>query len=111
MEIRVAVTNTHAIPEPVTPLSFSWTWTDRWGAVINGRQAVEVPEAELSEVVTIKLFGDDLTVTQGVKTTRLLTVQGTYLDKDGEIMPFSGGVHVVVDDLAGVQAPDPEPVA
>lgn len=108
MEIKVAMTNTHIPPQPVTPLSLNWTWTDKWGTVINDRQAVEIPEVELSETVTIKLFGDDLAVPSGTKAIRLLTVQGTYLDKDGVTMPFSSGVYVVIDDLAGAQPDDTE---
>ncbi len=107
MAIKVTVGNTEIPPRPVTPLSLNWTWTDRSGTVINDRQAVEVPEAELSGVVVIKLFGDDLVVPFGAKATRLLTVQGTYLDSDGVIMPFSDGIYVVVDDLAGAQSEAP----
>jgi hypothetical protein len=102
-DIRISVTDTQSTPQPVTPLTFFWTWTDKRGIVINDREAEEISGADLGETVTVKLFGDDLEVPSGSQAIRLLTVQGTYMDKDGEIMPFSDGIYVQIDNLAGIQ--------
>jgi len=108
IEIRISVTDTQMTPQPVTPLTFIWTWTDKRGTVINDRQAEEITGADLGETVTIKLYGDDLEVPSGSQALRLLTIQGTYMDKDGETMPFSDGIYVQIDNLAGIQVLEEE---
>ena len=47
--------------------------------------------------------GDDLVVSSGTQAKRVLTVQGTYTDEDGDIAPFSDAIYILVDNLVGVQ--------
>ncbi len=71
----------------VTPLTMTWTLTDKLGAVKNSRQDVAI--GSLSSSVDVFLSGDDLAVTVGedaepeVYVERRLLFEGTYTSTDG----------------------------
>jgi hypothetical protein len=102
-DVSVVLMSNEDTPVPVVPVSFYWTWTDLYGSVVNSRQKVQVTGVGLASTVVVKLDYADLIVTEGSQATRVLTVQGTYIDSDGDTRHFSDGVHVLVDNLTGIQ--------
>ncbi len=87
---------------PMTPVSLAWTLTNAAGAVINGREDVEV--SSLSSQVNIALSGDDLALSEGEKIgARILTLEGTYSSTiTGGTLPIKDSVHFRIKGLVAV---------
>jgi len=102
-DVTVVLLSNEETPVPVTPVTFYWTWSDIYGNILNSRQKVEVIGDDLGSEITIKLDYADLVVSQAAQATGVLTVQGTYLDADGDTRYFADAVCILIDNLAGVQ--------
>lgn len=81
----------------VTPLTFTWTLTDRAGAVINSRSAVAVTPASTVEFL---LTGNDLAI--GTSVHRVLTIAATYDSDLGSSLPLKAQAFFSVESLVGV---------
>ena len=87
--------------EDVTPLTIAWTLTDRYGVVVNSRQAVAVTPATS---VTIVLTGADLALLGEMDGgVRLLLVTATYSGHGGTIN-LREEIEFTVRSLAGVSS-------
>jgi hypothetical protein len=86
-------------PVAVTPLTITWTLTDRRGTVINSRTAVAVTPAAS---VAFLLSGDDLAVTTATSTERHLLITWTYNSTLGNGLVGRAVAIFEVEQLAGV---------
>jgi len=87
--------------EEITPLTIAWTLTDRYGVVVNSRQAVSVTPATS---VTIVLTGADLALLGEMDDgVRLLLVTATYSGHGGTIS-LREEIEFTVRALAGVSS-------
>lgn len=84
----------------VTPVSATWTLSDTDGNVINGRNQVAI--TSLSTSVTIVLSGDDLALSAGAGTTRVLTVEYVFNSKLGNNLPNKKQGKFEIEDLVAV---------
>lgn len=89
--------------QPVTPLTLTWTLSDRLGNVINNRQDVSI--FDLSDEVDIVLSGNDLRVlSSSIGETRTLTIKATYDSSSGSNLPLNDEVEFAVKNLQKVAA-------
>jgi len=88
--------------QPVTPNVVTWTLTDRFGAVVNGRLDVAVDA--LTFEIPIVLSGADLQVLP-TGVTRHLTVSCTYDSIYGNDLPINDECTFEVQDLLSVEEP------
>lgn len=72
-----------------TPSSLTWTLTDSFGTVINGRE--NVPITATGGIATVTLHGDDLALPHKARNRRVLAFSGTYASSLGtlEIKDFA----------------------
>lgn len=85
----------------VTPDSAVWSLTDEAGAVLNGRNQVEISALDTS--LDILLQADDLAVPSDKKdATVLLTVEATYTSTLGTGLPLKSQVRIAVDGLVAI---------
>ena len=85
----------------VSPATMTWTLSDKDGTVINARQDVAISNPTSSETIT--LSGDDLAVSEGESSLRILTLEGTYDSGTlGTGLAFRDSCQFVVEDLAAV---------
>jgi len=81
----------------LTPNSdLTWTLTDTFGNVMNGRSSVALAAAE---TVVIMLTGDDLLIGDAVPR-RVLTLRCTYDNDAGSNWKFADEVHFTINHLA-----------
>jgi len=72
--VQISLTDEDELP--VTPLTLVWTLRDAAGAVVNGRENVEVESPQ--SAVYITLSGDDLLIDGYFSGRRILSLEGTY---------------------------------
>jgi len=80
--------------EEATPVSLTWTLTDRLGNIINNRENVPITPA--AHTVLVVLAGNDLkSVASGDQ--RVMTVRGVYSSDIGSNLPTSEDFIFVVE--------------
>jgi hypothetical protein len=61
---------------PVAPKLAQWTLKDEDRAIVNGRDAINIDEPEISEVIV--LTGDDLALPDSTRPLRYLLIEAQY---------------------------------
>jgi hypothetical protein len=88
---------------PAAPSSATWTLTDQYGVVVNGRSAV--PVQPLAATVNILLTGNDLRMLGEMDSgVRLLLVSATYNSELGSDLSLQDEIEFAVRPLVGVQS-------
>ena len=95
----VKVDFTDELDAAVTPISATWTLTNKANEVINFRDQILV--SSLSSTIYIALSGDDLAFSEGA--VRFLIVEGTYLSSTtGSILPTNSSAWFTIEDTPTV---------
>lgn len=87
----------------IAPISATWTLTNEYGLVVNGRQAVAI--SPLLAAVYLVLTGDDLGMMGEMDTgKRLLLVEATYNSSLGAGLNLREEIEFSIRPLVGVSS-------
>ena len=86
-------------PVAVTPVTFTWTLTDEYGAVVNSRQDVS---ATPSTSIAIVLTNADLQITGNENGNRHLAIEATYNSTYGTGLSLTGSAEFTIDSILGI---------
>lgn len=86
--------------DPVTPATMTWKLTDRTGAVINSRTAVDMSPSSSTEYIV--LTGADLVIADAIDNKRFVYLKGTYNSTThGNGLAFTEELVFEIEDFVG----------